>query len=87
MLPLTRCRHCSSKLLQLERLWLLPMVGTWHGDGAPSARRSTTSPPRPRPCGRGAATRGVTAIASSSTMLELVEGVAELEPLKARVAG
>jgi phage FluMu protein Com len=82
MLPLTRCRQCSSKLLQLERLWLLP-------DGRHVARRR---------CPECEAVDDVTAAPEAlwawcsearrqrdrmeRTMLELAEGVAELEPLE-----
>jgi hypothetical protein len=81
MLPLTRCRHCSSKLLQLERLWLLP-------DGRHVARRR---------CPECEATDDVTAAPEAlwawcsdlrrhrdrleRTVAELSEGVAVLESL------
>jgi hypothetical protein len=82
MLPLTRCRQCSSKLLQLERLWLLP-------DGRHVARRR---------CPECAVIDDVTAAPEAlwawcsesrrhrdrleQMALELAEGVAELEPLE-----
>jgi phage FluMu protein Com len=82
MLPLTRCRHCSSKLLQLERLWLLP-------DGRHVARRrcpecevidDVTAAPEALWAWCSDARRQRDRI--EQTMLELAEGVAELEPLE-----
>jgi hypothetical protein len=84
MLPLTRCRRCSSKLLQLERLWLLP-------DGRHVAERRcpecaaidhVTATPEALWAWRSEARRQRDGM--ERTMLELAEGVAELEPLEPR---
>ncbi|MDX6580100.1 MAG: hypothetical protein QOJ47_1649 [Gaiellales bacterium] len=84
MLPLTRCRRCSSKLLQLERLWLLP-------DGRHVAERRcpecegidhVTATPEALWAWRSEARRQRDGM--QRTMLELAEGVAELEPLEPR---
>ncbi len=81
MLPLTRCRHCSSKLLQLERMWLLP-------DGRHVARRrcpeceavdDVTADPQALWAWRADSRRQRERI--EQTVAELSEGVAVLEPL------
>jgi hypothetical protein len=77
---LTRCRDCSSKLLQLDGMWLVP-------DGRQVARRRSpecetvdlvTASPEPLWAWRRLARQQRDALAG--TVRDLVAGVAELEP-------
>jgi hypothetical protein len=79
---LTRCRHCDSKLIQLEQLWLTP-------DGRQVAHRrcpeceivdDVIADPRALWAWAAAERRHREAIERS--VLELADGVAELEPLR-----
>jgi hypothetical protein len=78
---LTRCRECSSKLLQLDGMWLMP-------DGRHVARRRcpecetvdlVTASPEALWAWRRLARRQRDAL--EVTVLELITGARELEPL------
>ena len=79
---LTRCRDCSSKLLQLDGMWLMP-------DGRHVARRRcpecetvdhVTASPEALWAWRRLARQQRDALAC--TVRDLVAGVAELEPVE-----